>query len=250
MKKLASLLLAMALPLAAVAQNPAPATPAAPKKNVLSSYRIAAKPGHTAALKAALATHAEKFHKGDQAWRVGEILSGPDGGMFHIVEGPTSWTTLDDRGDLGAEHMKDYETNIAPHVEKSTPDTFATYQASLSTVPAMQWSNKVISIHCVVKPGRGSDTTDTLKKWKAIYEKRGFNVAVWHSAWSGDDSYTLAFRLPNGLKDLDAEAPSLRKICDELFGVNEYARLQQAAADNYSRVWSEMIEFKPELGSK
>ncbi len=250
MNRFVCILLGLALPFFAIAQEQKKETPAAPKKETISSYRITVKSGHDDAFKAALASHAQKFHKGDWSWRVGEVMSGPDGGTYHIVEGPFSWTAFDDRGDLGAEHTKDYETNIAPHVEKTTPDTFATYTAELSTVAATNWSNKVLVRHITVKPGKNSGAFEMLKAWKAVYEKRGMNVAVWHSAWSGENVYSVVFRLKNGWKDLDADLPSMRKTVEEISGPNEYARLLQGAADNYEKVVDEMIEFKPDLSSK
>jgi hypothetical protein len=249
MKKLACLLVAMALPLAVVAQDTKKAAPAT-KPVVLTSYRVDPKPGHAKQHEAALAAHAKKFHKGDHAWRVGEVKSGPDGGMYHITEGPTTWTGLDGRGDLGAEHMKDYETNVQPHVEKSTSDSILTYQTSLSTVDALKWTDKVAITHLVVKPGRGGAANIALKKWKAVYEKLGLNVAVWRTSWSGETTYALVYRLRNGLKQFDEPTPEFRKTADALYGDGEYERLQQAAADNYSKMWSEIIEFKPELASR
>lgn len=240
------LLLAMALPLATLAQD---TKKAATKPVVLSSYRVMAKPGHGKQLEAALTAHARKYHKGDRAWRVGEVMSGPDSGMYHITEGPTSWTSIDGRGDLGAEHMKDYENSVLPHVEKSTPDLYLTYQTSLSTTDATKWTNKVAIQHLVVKPGRAGATSDSLKKWKAIYEKLGLTVAVWQTSWSGETTYALVFRLKDGLRVFDEPMPAFRKTADELFGAGEYDRLQQSANDNCSKMWSEIIEFKPALGS-
>jgi hypothetical protein len=243
------LILALALPLATLAQD---AKKAAAKPVVLSSYRVMAKPGHGKQLEAALAAHARKYHKGDQTWRVGVVMSGPESGMYHITEGPTSWTSIDGRGDLGAEHMKDYATSVLPHVEKSNPELYLTYQTSLSTTDATKWTDKVGIQHLVVKPGRAGATRDALTKWKAIYEKLGLTVAVWQTAWSGETTYALVFRLKDGLKTFDERpvpASSLRKTADELYGAGEYDRLQQAASDNFSKVWSELVEFKPALGS-
>ena len=60
----------------------------------------------------------------------------------------------------------------------------------------------------------------------------------------------LVHRLKNGFRQFDDATPELRKACDELFGAGEYAKLQQSSADKYSKIWSELIEFKPELASK
>lgn len=252
MKAFASVILAAVLPLAVVAQEAAKpaAAPAKPAAQVLSSYRVLPKVGHDKAIEAALAAHAQKFHKGDQAWRVGIVMSGPDEGMYHIVEGPSNWAAVDTRGDLGEEHMKDYLTNIAPHVEKNSPNIYNVYEAELSTVAATQYTNKVLIEHIVVKPGRGSDTYDVLKKWKAITEKVGLTMAVWHNTFSGDDGYAIVFRLKDGFKTFDGPYPEFRKAAADLYGPSEYSRLEHADTENLSRDWMELVEFKPELGSK
>ena len=249
MKKLTCLLLAMALPVAVVVGQDAKKSAAPTKPIVISSYRVVPKPGHAKQLEAALSAHAKKYHKGDFSWRIGEVMSGPEAGAYHITEGPSSWTSIDGRGDLGAEHTKDYETTVLPHVEKSLPDRFMTYQTALSTVGATQWTNKVAVQHMVQKPGRGAAITEAMTKWKAIYEKAGLNVAVWRTSWSGETTFALVFRLKDGFKAFDSP-PEFRKVADELFGAGAYDKLQQAAADNYSQIWSELIEFKPDLASK
>ena len=250
MKKLTCLLLAMAMPVAIVVAQDAKKSDGAAKPVVISSYRVTPKPGHARQLEAALSAHAKKYHKGDFAWRVGQVMSGPEAGAYHITEGPSSWTAIDGRGDLGAEHMKDYETNVLPHVEHTLPERYLSYQTALSTVGATQWTSKVALTHLVQKPGRGAALTEALRKWKAIYEKVGLNVAVWRTSWSGETTYVVVQRLKNGLKQFDDSTPEFRKACDELFGVGEYAKLQQSAADTSSKVWGELIEFKPELASK
>lgn len=252
MKKLVLLVIAAVLPAAAFSQDqatPAPA-PAKSAPTVLSSYRVLPKVGHEKALEAALAAHARKFHSGEHAWRVGVVLSGPDEGMYHITEGPTDWAGVDARGDLGAAHMQDYLENIAPQVEKNTPNIYLTYATDLSSTGATQWTNKVMIDHITVKPGRGADFHDTSKKWKAICDKLGVPVAVWHAAFSGENSYSFVYRLKDGFKVFDEDAPKFRQAAGELYGPNEYARLMQADADEISREWQELVEFKPELGSK
>jgi hypothetical protein len=248
MKKFACLVIAMALPFAVSAQDQK--KDATPKKTLMSTYRVEVKPGHETAFKAAIAAHAQKFHKGDHSWRVAEVMTGPEGGMYQLNEGPSSWTAYDDRGDLGAEHTKDYETNVQPHLEKTLPDALITFQEELSTVPMTQYSNKVLVRRFTVKPGRGTEVVDVLKRLKPVYEKKGISVAVWHSAWSGENTYILVVRLKNGLKDLDTDLLNTRKAVEEMYGANEYARIQQASADNYSKIVDEILEFKPELGSK
>jgi hypothetical protein len=172
-------------------------------------------------------------------------------GAFMIVEGPNSWTDLEGRGDLGPEHLKDYETNILPHVEKSTPEMYATYQPDVSTVGAAAFSpTKTLITRVYVKPGRSARALDSLKTWKKIWEKRGYNVGVWSSFYSGESCYIIVDRLKNGWRDLDEDVISSRKVADEIGGPGTYDRLMEDNALNVERSLGEMIEFKPDLSSK
>lgn len=251
MKKLAYLILLLALPILAPAQEAKKdAAPAAPKKNTISTYRIFAKDGHDAALKAALAAHAQKFHTGSWKWRVSDVLTGPDMGSYQITEGPNSWTDLEGRGDLGPEHTKDYDTNLLPHIEKSTPESYLTYQEELSTTAASNWSTKVVITHIYYKPGRGPATFAAIKTYKAVWEKLGYNFVVWSSFASGEPQYVVGRRLKNGFKDFDDNSPAMRQAYDDVNGAGSYDRVQDETARDVSHSVGEMIEFKPELSSK
>ncbi|MSU25615.1 MAG: hypothetical protein EXS32_17560 [Opitutus sp.] len=248
MKKLLCSLLVLLIPVIGLSQA---AKKEAPKKATIETYRVMPKEGHGTALKAALAAHAQKFHSGNWKWRVSEVLSGPDAGAYGINEGPNSWTDLDSRGDLGPEHQKDYATNIAPHVEKSTPTAYYTYLPDVSTSAAEARSNtKTLIQKVTLKPGRGEFYSADLKIWKKIWEKRGSNVAVWRSFFSGEAGYMIAYRLKNGWKDLDETNASMRAIADEIGGAGTYDRLMANQALNIKNSVGEMIEFKPELSSK
>ena len=254
MKKLACIILLVLSPLIAFGQAApaaaAAAAPTAPKKNTLSTYRVWVKDGHSAAFKAAVAAHAQKYHTGNWKWRVNEVLTGPDGGAYQITEGPNSWTDIEGRGDLGAEHTKDYETNIMPHVEKSSPDSYVTYQESASTTAAANWSNKSAITHFYYKPGRGPATLELLKSYKKSWEKQGVNVVVWSAYASGEPQYIGVRRFKNGFLDLDAGGPSMRKAFDDANGEGAFDKAQEELNRCIDHTVSEFIEFKPELSSK
>ncbi|MDP1817952.1 MAG: hypothetical protein Q8K92_26085, partial [Leadbetterella sp.] len=96
-------LIAMALPYISIGQV----------KNVISTQRVFPKVDKVLEFEKALAAHAQKYHKGDNFWRVFKIQSGPDMGGYHITEGPKSWEAEDTRGNLGEEHMIDWNKNVA-----------------------------------------------------------------------------------------------------------------------------------------
>ncbi len=218
--------------------------------SVLSTYRVFPKSGHDGALKAAVAAHATKFHNGDWKWRVYEVLTGPDSGSYQINEGPASWSANESRGDLGADHMQDYETNIAPHVEKSTPETYLEYKADASSVAAAQWSTKAVVTHYYVKPGRGPAFFDTLKSLKTTWEKLGYNVVVWQPVGSGEPQYVIVRRFKNGWKDYDESTGSVKETYESIHGAGSFDKPQADLTANVERIVAEFIEYRPELSAK
>jgi hypothetical protein len=247
MNKLAHAGLSLLLPLLAFGQE---AKTEAPRKETISSYRVFAKDGEESALKAALGAHARKYHTGNWKMHVSQVLSGPDEGSYMIVEGPNSWTDFETRADITADHEKDYQTNIAPHVEKSTPEIYATLEPDASTVAGGAFSStKTLIRHYYVKPGRGPRLLESLKLTKRIWEKRGQNVVVWSTFFSGEPDYILVFRLKNGWKDLDEAQVDMRKAADESIGPGAYERILDEISLDTSRVIDEMTEQKPDLSS-
>ena len=53
-------------------------------KTVLTSNRLFAKNDKVDEFEKALASHAQKYHTGDVAWRVWSIESGPDAGGYMV----------------------------------------------------------------------------------------------------------------------------------------------------------------------
>jgi hypothetical protein len=259
---MSKLALALALSLPSVVQDskPAAAKPVAAttaaakdvKKETITLFKIFPKPGQETAFKTALAAHVQKYHTGGWSWRVNEVQSGPDQGSYMIVEGPNSWTELDGRGDLGAEHMKDFETNLVgvSDAAKNGPETYMTFNADVSTVAPGAFSTKTLVRHLYVKPGRLPRTMESLKTWKKSWEKRGMNVAVWSSFFSGETEIAVAIRLKQGWKDLDTDMLNAAKAFEEIGGPKAYEAAMDEVAQDIERSVDEMIEFKPELSSK
>jgi hypothetical protein len=244
MKKLTGFVLALLLPIVALAQDAKPSA-------IVSTYRVWVKDGHTDAFKKAIAEHAKKYHTGKWKWRVNEVLTGPDTGAYMIVEGPNTWTDNEDRGDLGKEHNKHYDKALTPHIEKSSAQMYAKYEAEMSTTPAANWSNKVLLTHHFPKGGRIEALSNTYKLYKPVWEKLGWNVVAWSSVASGAPQITLARRLKSGFKDFDVDGPSFKKTFDEIHGAGTYDKTQEDYGRNASDMrFGEMIEFKPDLSSQ
>ena len=220
-------------------------------KSTLSTYRVSPKPGKDAALKKALADHVAKFHTGNWKWRVFSVLSGSDEGSYQLNEGPNSWTALEGRQDLSEEHTRDYETNILPLVEKSTPNAYLLLRREFSTDSVSNTFKKALLRHFYTKPGRGLRFAEALGIWKKVWEKLGLKVTVWSSFYSGEPRWVIASRLPKGFVDLEQPMGKVfASTYDEIAGPGAYGRYLDDLGQNISRVDEEIIQLLPELSSK
>jgi len=220
-------------------------------RTTLSTYRVFAKPGKDEALKKALAAHAAKFHTGNWKWRVFTVLSGSDEGAYQINEGPNSWTVLEGRKDISEEHTRDYETNITPLVEKSTPTMYLSYQRELSSDSVVASMKKALLRHLYPKPGKGARITSYAAVWKKVYDKLGMSMAAYWSFFSGHPQFITAVRLRNGFVDLEQPmGQKLRETYDEIAGVGSFVRYLEDLDQYVEKVDDEMIELLPDVSSK
>jgi hypothetical protein len=221
-------------------------------KNVLNATRVFPRQDKITEFEKALANHAQKYHTGDWKWRVWSIESGPDAGGYMITEGPDSWSQLDSRGDLGAEHTADWEKNVAPLTQdRSGIATYTEFQPDLSTVQLTDYADKIVITHMLARPGKIAAIPDLLKKQRNVWKSDSASVAVYVLVASGDPGYLTVTRLRGGLKEM---ASDYRKPLKERFtaanGEGSYdAFLKDYAEDVQSR-WSELLVYKPLLSSK
>lgn len=220
-------------------------------KLLLSSSRVFSKNDKAAAFEKALASHAQKYHKGDVAWRVWFIESGPDAGGYMITEGPTSWSTLDGRGDISTEHTSDWENNVLPLTEGPGQSGYYDFQADLSTVQMTDYADKILINHMTAKPGRINDMKTLIQKQKKIWTGSDESVAVYLTVFSGEPGYIQVTRLKNGLKEL---ASDYRKPFSERYnegnGAGSFDSWLKDYADIVQNRWSELLTYKPLLSSK
>lgn len=220
-------------------------------KNVVNAFRISPKPEKNAEFEKALTAHAQKYHTGDWKWRVFEIQTGPDAGGFQINEGPLTWDQFDKRGNLGAEHTADWNKNVAPLTSGLGTQSYATFNAELSTVQLTDYSDKIIINHIFPKPGMINNLTDMVKKLKKVWEAGNESVAVYNSSNSGEPQIIYVTRLKAGLKELD---PSFRKPTEEryntAYGEGSWTTWLQDYSKNVEKRWSEMLLYRPDLSSK
>jgi hypothetical protein len=231
----------LALPFIAFAQE----------KTVVSVNRVFPKQDKVQMFEKALGAHAQKYHKGDFAWRVYTIESGPDAGGYHITEGPSSWDAIDKRGDLGAEHTADWDKNIAPLLTERGSISYSVYRADLSSVDLTAYSDKIAITHVYSKPGYSGDLEDIIKKLKKTWDASSQTIAVYESSSSGEPQMALVTRYKNGLKERERgfRAP-MKERYESANGSgswDNYNQLIRAAVDHS---WSELLFLKKDLSSK
>lgn len=220
-------------------------------KNVLSTHRVFPKIDKVLEFEKALAAHAQKYHTGDNFWRVFEIQSGPDFGGYQINEGPKSWESEDTRGDLGADHRLDWNKNVAIYLTDRQSASYAVYQDTLSSVALNDYAEKVQITHVYPKVGHVDDVTAIIKRLKKTWGVGGMTVAVYAANASGPSQFMLSTRYKQGLKE---KAPDFRKPFKQDFetanGAGSYALHLKDVAEFVDQVWSELIYLRKDLGSK
>jgi hypothetical protein len=220
-------------------------------KTVVSTFRAFPKPEKITEFERALSAHAQKFHTGEWKWRTYEVISGPDAGAYHVTEGPNTWAQLDDRKDISKEHTADWNTSIAPLTTGQGTQGFSVYREDLSSVPLLEFSEKMAITHIFPKQGYADTIIAIIKKIKVIWQKSSEPVAVYQASGSGPSQIVLVFRYKTCWKERD---PGFRKSFMERYkaeysdsGYNEYISAVQQFVE---KSWTEMLSYRADLSSK
>jgi hypothetical protein len=239
MKKI--FLLFMLIPLFGISQT----------KNILNSSRYFCKPDKVQEFEKALGDHAKKYHTGDWHWRVWSIETGPDAGGYMVTEGPGEWAIIDGRGDLSAEHMADWNKNVAPLTTTQYSSGYYSFQAALGTVEMTDYADKIVINHMTAKPGKLGGVRDLILKLKKVWETGKESVAVYSLTASGDPGFITVTRLKAGLKELaDGYRKPLDERYNEAYGAGAFDSWLKDYADAVEKRWSELLVYKPNLSSK
>jgi hypothetical protein len=237
MKKV--LLLLMFIPVLAFSQT----------KEVIGTFRVFPVPGKALEFKKALTAHVAKYHTTERKWRIFEVMTGPDAGAFHFVEGPSSWDSWEKAPQNTDAHITDWDKTVEVFVSKTTNSGYTTYNADMSTGKQSDYANNIILTHMYVSSGKISKAWDLVEKMKKAWELGNQSVAVYSTSFSGEPQIVTSRRLKNGLKELDAPdtfADNYRKAN----GVNSWGDFMSSYEEAISSRWSEMLMFRADLSSK
>ena len=220
-------------------------------KTILTSSRLFAKNDKIAEFEKALASHAQKFHTGDVSWRVWSIESGPDYGGYMVTEGPSTWATLDSRGDISTAHTSDWEKGVAPLTEGRGQSVYYEFKADLSTVQLTDYADKIAINHITTKPGKIAEAQALILKLRKVWEAGKESVAVYAATYSGEPSFIIVTRLREGLKELASDYRKPLAIrYDEVYGAGSFDAWLKDYTDAVENRWTELLIFKPTLSSK
>ena len=139
----------------------------------------------------AVKLHNEKYHT-DSLYHANLAynISGPRGGTYTWIMGPTNWSGMDARPGKG-EHDEDWK-NVDQYVESYTPPSYWTYSEKLShRVPGQQLNKRLIWAYNI-KRGKGARWSELVERVKKVYEEKlpdeSFWV-VWNNLSAGKDGF-------------------------------------------------------------
>lgn len=220
-------------------------------KNVISTSRVFPKVDKQLEFEKALGFHAQKYHTGDVKWRVFDIVSGPDAGGYHIVEGPKTWESEDVRGDINVEHNNDWHKSVTIYLTDRNSSSYSVYIDSLSTVALGDYSDKVQVTHIYPKIGYGNKVLNLIKKLKATWQDDGSTVAVYELNGSGPGQYSLARRYKQGLKEkTDGFRKPFKATYEKIHGKGSHDLYLENIREYTKDIWSELLFLRKDLSSK
>lgn len=221
------------------------------KQTVVNSSRYFPKPDKVLEFEKGLTAHIAKFHSGDWKWRIYEIQTGPDAGGYHVVEGFKTWDEFDKRGNLGDEHIKDWNKNVAPYLSEKYSSMFSEFEESLSTAQAGDFSDKISITHIYPKPGMSDVVRETIKKAAKGWEGGKQTVAVYRSVASGQFQYALVYRLKEGLQEFqEGYRKPFKERYEAANGEGTSETLYHKINESTDHSWSELLFFRPDLSAK
>ena len=219
-------------------------------KEVISAFRVFPVPGKALEFKKALIAHVAKYHVTERKWRIFEVMTGPDAGAFHFVEGPGSWEAWEKAPQNTDAHITDWDKTVEVFISKTTTSGYSTYQADMSTAKQTDYANNIILTHMYMKPGMTEKAWDLIEKMKKGWELSNQSMAVYAASSSGEPQIITSRRLKGGLKELDATGNSFADNYRKANGPDSWAEFSNSYAEVFERRWSEMLMFRADLSSK
>ena len=199
-----SILLAMLIAMTAGSQQ------ATQVKDLVTVNTVKPKPGQKMAFEAAYKQHVAKFHKGDDAINVYEILSGEYAGYYHLVEGDKSFEDFDKARADATAHSLDLDKNFFPLLEDTRNGTYR-FMDSLSLRPDPVGESFTVTINHLKQGLAIADYRRELARGAKLNKNakgpfiESLSLSYFEQLWDGSDQTTVSIRnLKDGFKSLQA----------------------------------------------
>ena len=158
---------------------------------------------------------------------------------------------MDKRGDLGGEHTADWNKNVAIYLTDKYASDYLMFNDSLRTVVLSNFSDKITISHWYPKIGFTNKIYDGIVDLRKGWKVGGISAAVYRTVNSGNQRYSIVYRLKNGFVDLaNSGASSQKKRYETANGEDSYENYLGLLQNYTANFWSEMMTLRPELGSK
>ena len=148
--------------------------------------------GKEDAFKAAVKAHNNKFHAADGDYSAFMVynISGPLGGTYSWIMGPTSWTAMDTRPGEGA-HDEDWK-KVDQYVESYNPPSYWRLDDKISHIARDERYPKRVMWAYDIKKGEWDRFAELLGKVKEVYEEKRPDDSywvVWNEFANGNDGW-------------------------------------------------------------
>jgi hypothetical protein len=223
-----------------------------PAETVTQVIRQKPKPGMEAQYEAGRKKHMawHKAQKDPWAWNVYEITTGPDTGGYLIASGNHSWADIDTwTGKHGAADTADSASSIGPNSVSAEVSYWVQMNGISRPPPAGSQAPMLTLTVYYTKPGHDAAFTASVGKLQKMLETAKFPLhSVWYRLASGGEMPAYAVVTPRVNFAAMAPTPSLLEVVTKQVGEAETQKLSDEFFSHVSRVTSELLQRRDDLG--
>ena len=221
-------------------------------RSIYISSMLSPKPGQQKALETAIKNHTQKFH-GKDKMRVFQIQSGPDDGMYQLVQGAYTWAALDSLK-LGDAHDIDFDTNIATKTLMQTGSSYSQLHPELSHGSMDFNIEKSRVVILDVRRGRMDSTIAMIKMLKDAMDKTNDkrDMTVYTKMLSGTSpQVVLIYRYKNGWAEQeDGNYQTMKNMITTAFSDAGWANWMRMGDANIEKQEVFLRIYRKDLSSK
>jgi len=202
------------------------------KTDLVTVNSVKPKKGQKMAFEAAYKQHVAKFHKTDEKINVYEVMSGPNAGIYHLVNSGRSYADFDKERPDAAAHNLDLDKTFFPLLDETNNGTFR-FMDSLSLRPEVTAEAFVITVRHLKEGLNIEDYRTELARAVRLNKMakgpfiENLSVSFFEQLWDGSDQVTVSIRnLKDGFKSLEQSyyaanppgTPTFREVYEKTYG--------------------------------